>query len=144
MPLKRRRQLLLLLLMLLLLPVRLLLSSLMPLPLSPSVTYHRLYPGLLQIAATAHIAAGFRQRAPAAVRTALALLRGLPSSAEVLLLRGVGAVLLGDPTTGVASIKAAALCVMTRHTAAQPPVQLPAIARVIQVNVARPLHSRHS
>ncbi|KAF8073049.1 hypothetical protein HT031_000710 [Scenedesmus sp. PABB004] len=67
-----------------------------------------LYPGLLQVAATAHLARGFKERRPEHVRTAAALLRAVPVSCEVLLLRGVASVLLGDPAAAVESIKAAA------------------------------------
>uniref|UniRef100_A0A383WG92 Uncharacterized protein n=1 Tax=Tetradesmus obliquus TaxID=3088 RepID=A0A383WG92_TETOB len=67
-----------------------------------------LYPGLLQIAATAHIAVGFTERRPPAIRTASQLLRAVPASCEVLLLRAVADVLLGKTEAAVACVKEAA------------------------------------
>lgn len=69
---------------------------------------HRLYPGLLQIAAIAHIASGFCERRPSTIRAGLGVLRSLPASCEVLLLRGVGSLLLGEPGAAAGFIKAAA------------------------------------
>ncbi|KAF6262514.1 hypothetical protein COO60DRAFT_613137 [Scenedesmus sp. NREL 46B-D3] len=66
-----------------------------------------LYPGLLQIAATAHIAAGFTDRHPPTVRTANQLLRAVPGSCEVLLLRAVAEMLLGETEAALACVKEA-------------------------------------
>jgi hypothetical protein len=67
----------------------------------------RLYPSLLQIAATAHIAVGFTERRPPTIRTASQLLRAVPASCEVLLLRAVADVLLGETEAAVACVKEA-------------------------------------
>lgn len=67
----------------------------------------RLYPGLLGIAATAHMAAGFKERRPATIKTGMAILKALPQSCEVLVMRAVGSVLLGDPEAAANLIKSA-------------------------------------
>lgn len=53
------------------------------------------------------MAAGFKERRPATIKTGMAILKALPQSCEVLVMRAVGSVLLGDPQTAVELIKSA-------------------------------------
>lgn len=68
----------------------------------------RLYPGLLQQAASAHIATAVTQERVPAAETALSLLRACPTTCEALLLKGVAHVLLGDFQAAAAAIRASA------------------------------------
>jgi hypothetical protein len=68
----------------------------------------RLYPGLLQQAASAHIATAVTQERVLAAETALSLLRACPTTCEALLLKGVAHVLLGDFQAAAAAIRASA------------------------------------
>lgn len=68
----------------------------------------RLYPGLLQHAALAHIGTAVTQERVPAAETALSLLRACPTTCEALLLQGVAHVLLGDFQAAAAALKASA------------------------------------
>lgn len=68
----------------------------------------RLYPGLLQHVACAHLATAVTQERVSAAETALALLRAGPTTCEALLLKSVAHALLGDYQAASAAIKASA------------------------------------
>lgn len=68
----------------------------------------RLYPGLLQHAAAAHIATAVTQERVSSAEVALTLLRAAPTTCEALLLQSVSHVLLGDFQAAAAAVKAAA------------------------------------
>lgn len=68
----------------------------------------RLYPGLLQHVACAHIATAVTQERVSAAETALAVLRAGATTCEALLLQSVAHVLLGDFQAASAAIKASA------------------------------------
>ncbi|KAG1661844.1 hypothetical protein FOA52_011611 [Chlamydomonas sp. UWO 241] len=66
-----------------------------------------LYPGLLDTVSAAYVVAGFRHRQPAYVRSASAVLTTLPASSEVLLLRGLCQLLLGQIDAAADDVAAA-------------------------------------
>eukprot|EP00878_Enallax_costatus_P019404 GHUV01020473.1.p1 GENE.GHUV01020473.1~~GHUV01020473.1.p1 ORF type:complete len:718 (+),score=275.07 GHUV01020473.1:56-2209(+) len=80
-----------------------------------ATTISWLYPGLLGIAATAHMASGFKERRPAVIKSGMGILKALPQSCEVLVMRAVGSVLLGDPDGAVELIKAAQRAPADQH-----------------------------
>lgn len=72
----------------------------------PVSCVYRLYPGLLQHVACAHIATAVTQERVSAAETALAVLRAGATTCEALLLQSVAHVLLGDFQAASAAIKA--------------------------------------
>lgn len=63
------------------------------------------------------MAVGFKERRPAVIKTGLAILKTLPQSCEVLVMKAVGNVLLGDPAAAVELIKTAQGCDHCKLTA---------------------------
>lgn len=78
----------------------------------------RLYPGLLQHVACAHIATAVTQERVSAAETALAVLRAGATTCEALLLQSVAHVLLGDFQAASAAIKASSRWGAVRQGAA--------------------------
>jgi hypothetical protein len=68
----------------------------------------RLFPGLLQHVACAHIATAVTQERVSAAETALSLLTAGPTTCEALLLKSLAHVLLGDFKAASAAVKASA------------------------------------
>lgn len=62
----------------------------------PPTTPHRVYPGLLPAVAVAHVVHGYLARQPAYLKSAARLLQQQPESPDMLAVRAVCAMLLGD------------------------------------------------